>query len=301
MSIEVKVIADSIAPCGERLISLQATYPRIILAEVNTHKDLSRNSASSRAIPIEKMIQRILDNPGMPVHWGKNQKGMQAEEELDEAGRAAAEAWWLESMQLAIGQARKGIALGLHKQVVNRITEAYQHMVSLISSTKWNNLFWLRYDKDADPTFQALAHAAYDAIQASKPTELKAGQWHLPYIKAEDHEEAWRSVLLQPSTIYLDVDRVQEMLLKVSTGRCARTSYLTQEGVRDLIEDVSLHERLKGQADAGRPGHWSPFEHQGRAEATLVRSGNFTGFTQYRKLFEHEYLDKPFVPGGSPF
>lgn len=307
MSIEAKVIADSVAPCGERLISIQATYPRIVLAEVNTHGAIAKNSASSRAIPIDKMIQRVLDNPGMPVHWGKNQKGMQAEEELDEAGCAAAEAWWLESMQLAVEQARKGQALGLHKQVVNRIIEPYQHMVTLMSATNWNNFFWLRYHKDADPTFQALAKAIYEAIQASTPQILAHGEWHLPYITFDDRVDAMKRAIQQAKDEGMHVDRFinkrakhicEQTLLKVSTGRSARTSYLTQEGKRDLLEDIALYDRLKGAPDAGQPGHWSPFEHQGRAETVKVQSGRFTGFTQHRKLFANENMIHAFTPGG---
>jgi thymidylate synthase ThyX len=290
MSCSVKIVADSIAPCGERLISIQAEYPRIILAELNTHRDLSRNSASSRAIPVERMIQRILNNPGKPVHWGKAQKGMQAEQELDEAGKAAAEAWWQESMELAVAQARKGLALGLHKQVVNRVTEPYQHMVTLISSTKWANLLNLRAHKDADPTFQALAYAMLDAIEASTPTALGPGEWHLPYINLDDRIEAM--ILAGETTSALEEKARMglEILKKVSTGRCARTSYVNQEGVRALADDVALHDRLMGAAAAGQPGHWSPFEHVARAEMHKIPSGNFVGFTQYRKMFSHENL-----------
>jgi hypothetical protein len=298
MSIAVKVVADSLAPCGERLISLQCEYPRIIHAEVMTHKDFSRNAASSRAIPIDKMIQRVLHNPAMPVHWGKNQKGMQAEQELDAEGKSAAHAWWLETMRLAVEQARKGQALGLHKQVVNRVYEPFQHMVTLISSTRWNHFFHLRYHKDADPTFQALAQAMYDAIQESTPVQLAAGDWHLPYIRAEDWNDAFKQA--DDETYFSDYagfkERTREILRQVSTGRCARTSYLTQEGVRDLVEDISLHDRLKGAADTGQPGHWSPFEHPARAEAMPTPSGNFVGFTQYRKLFLNEYMNNTFTP-----
>ena len=43
--------------------------PRIILAEFNTHRLFSRNSASSRAIPFKKMVQSVLENPFIPIAW----------------------------------------------------------------------------------------------------------------------------------------------------------------------------------------------------------------------------------------
>jgi thymidylate synthase ThyX len=80
--IEAKIIADSLNPVGVRLVTFKLTYPRFILAELNTHRVFSRNSASSRAVPIEKMIERVRANPVVPIHWGKNQPGMQASEQI---------------------------------------------------------------------------------------------------------------------------------------------------------------------------------------------------------------------------
>lgn len=288
MSVQAKVVCDSLAPCGARLISVQVTYPRIILAELNTHRDLSRNSASSRAVPIERMIARVLADPGKPVSWGKNQKGMSADEELDEAGRAAAEAWWDESMFLAVEQARKGVALGLHKQVVNRLTEPFQCMTTLVSATRWGNFFHQRDHRAADPTFQALARVILVAMEASEPRQLQRGEWHLPYVKQEDRRET----LEMAGEVTHDSGQqalvALEMIKKLSVARCARTSHFNQEGVRALQDDLALHDRLIGAAGTGEPGHFSPFEHVARAEWEPVQSGNFVGFTQYRKLIPDE-------------
>ena len=54
--ISAKIVADSVSPQGDRLISVLCTFPRIILAEVNTHRMLSKNTSSSRAIPFLKMV-----------------------------------------------------------------------------------------------------------------------------------------------------------------------------------------------------------------------------------------------------
>lgn len=77
-----RVLKDSVAPCGKRLTTWELTYPRFVHAELMTHRLFSRNSASSRAIPTEKLIERVEKDPAMPIFWGKNQKGMQAEVEM---------------------------------------------------------------------------------------------------------------------------------------------------------------------------------------------------------------------------
>lgn len=80
--ISAKVVTDSLSPSGVRLTTLELNYHRFIHSEMMTHRMFSRNASSSRAIPIEKMLQQVRDNPATPIHWGKNQPGMQAREEL---------------------------------------------------------------------------------------------------------------------------------------------------------------------------------------------------------------------------
>ena len=99
---EARVEKDSITSYGERLITVVATLPRIVLAELNTHRMLSRSSASSRAIPVEKQIERLKNDPFMPVYWGKNQKGMQADEELSAEAIISADIMWLQARDSAI-------------------------------------------------------------------------------------------------------------------------------------------------------------------------------------------------------
>src|SRR3954468_9455857 len=83
MTITAKVIADSVGPDNPRLTTMQLRYPCFIHAEFMTHRVFSRNASSSRATPVERAIQKIMDEPAMPIHWGKNQAGMQAAEEND--------------------------------------------------------------------------------------------------------------------------------------------------------------------------------------------------------------------------
>lgn len=263
----VKVIADSITDGGSRLITMEWTYPRVIHAEVLTHGSLRRNSASSRAIPAAKLRERVMTAPFIPVHWGANQKGMQADEEI--ADPAIALDWWLRARQEAAKHHAEGEALGLHKQVVNRLIEPWMMITIIITATDWANFFHLRKHKDAEPNFQKLATLAWEAFHDHTPEYVEVGNWHLPYIFPEDETSI-------------------DILKKVSTGRCARVSHLTHDGKRDLSLDVDLHDKLIGSFTSGGPGHFSPFEHPCMAVGGRQRIGPFEGWKSYRKFFANE-------------
>ncbi|HMI94653.1 MAG TPA: FAD-dependent thymidylate synthase, partial [Polyangiales bacterium] len=157
---------------------MQVTFPRIVLAEVNTHRALSRNSASSRAIPVERMLRRVEDDPFIPIHWGKNQKGMQADEFLDATDQIAAEEEWLRARDAAVESVRELLALGLHKQIANRLLEPWLWHTAIISATDWSNFFALRCHKDAQPEIQQAALMMRAARNASTPVRKYLGEWH---------------------------------------------------------------------------------------------------------------------------
>ena len=115
-----RILADSISEHGHRLTTFELCFPRIVLAEHNTHRQFSRNSASSRAIPIERMLRMVQDNPYVPSHWGKNQKGMQAAEEILGADAISCEEEWLRARDQAVDAVKCLLELGLHKQTTNR-------------------------------------------------------------------------------------------------------------------------------------------------------------------------------------
>lgn len=261
------------SPAGVRLTTWELIFPRFIHSEFMTHREFSRNAASSRAIPIEKTIERVLQDPAMPVHWGKNQKGMQALEELTGRDKLEAQATWLYARDAAVRSARLMIDAGAHKQIVNRLLEPWTWMTVIASATNHANFFKLRAHKDAQPEFQKLAYLMKDAYEASRPQSLVAFDWHLPLIQPDD--------LGQKAT--------WDQLQKISVGRCARVSYLTHDGRRDHAEDIALHDRLL------TAGHWSPFEHVAQAMEHQSYNnpicGNFrAGFRQYRKTFQAEYV-----------
>ena len=273
------------------------TYPRVILAEVNTHRMLSRNTASSRAIPSYKQRERVLENPFVPVTIGQNQKGMQAGKELEGWRRVAAIKTWELARYPMVFASWLLDKLGAHKQVVNRIVEPWTFTQQVVTCTDLKNVFKLRDHKDAEPHFQIIAgqmhkqvkyvEALFDTVNFDcrnpdgsaaaldrvnpplgvyRVQMLRPGDWHMPFI--DDGE----------------VGEIEE-LKKVSTARCARVSYfLPESGKRsDMERDLELCTRLSSS------GHWSPFEHVATPVAEDAYIGNFRSWKQYRKEYAEEH------------
>jgi len=274
MAYAAKIIADSINPAGNRLTTFEITFPRIVLAEFNTHRLFSRNSASSRAIPVAKMLERVKTDPFLPVWWGKNQSGMQAAEELDEHDQSVAKSEWLTARDNAVRQVEFLVGINVHKQIANRLLEPFLWHTAIVSATDYSNFFAQRCDPLAQPEIRVIAEMMRDLYFTATPNELASGEWHLPYIDAEDR--AW------VERVGSGADDRGGHLQAVSVARCARVSYLTHDGKRDHDEDLKLFQRLT------KGGHWSPFEHVAVASDIAVRSGNFVGFHQYRKSFYGE-------------
>jgi thymidylate synthase ThyX len=300
--ISAKIIADSASSNGDRITTMQLVYPRFIHSEFMTHRVFSRNASSSRAIPVFKIIQAIRETPALPVSWGKNQKGMQANEDVDYDTRCRAEAVWLNGANEAINTAQALVDLGVHKQIANRVLEPYAHITVIVTATDWDNFFELRRHKDAQPEIHELADRMFEAMEESKPTVLTEdgpGSWHAPYINMGDWAKigAWGRVQFasQPTQCEADYGDLQAMtehhVLLVSAARCARVSYLNHDGTSpDLEKDIALANSLS------ESGHWSPFEHQACACSRDCGSyhANFKGFWSQRLLTQihQRYADQ---------
>jgi hypothetical protein len=233
-----KIVADSISPDGVRLTTMEVKTHRFVLSEFNTHRVFSRNSASSRAIPAGKQIARILDDPAIPLSFPMEQKGMQGGLELDEESREMAEVIWRKGAKIAASFAQVMADLRVHKSVTNRMLEPYMWHTIVVTSTAWENFFEQRCSPLAQPEIRLTAEQMREAMRESTPQEKPEGTWHLPYIQEDEK--------------YLGPD-----MIRVSAARCARVSYLTQDGVRDIDADLLLYERLV----TAKPAHWSPLEH----------------------------------------
>ena len=304
MAYEAKMILDSVGPNEARLTTFEFTYPRFVHAELMTHRVFSRNSASSRAIPTEKLLGRIEDDPVLPVWWGKNQSGMQAREELSDvpdqpvsvdlghpeytSPRSRVAALWRNGATVAIGLARSLGAAGLHKQIANRVVEPWMFITVVVTATEFSNFFALRDHGDAQPELAKVAGIAHELYRgAHEVYRVEDGGWHMPYVTGYDKEE----LLTGQHTV--------DELCRTSIGRCAAVSYLNQDK-RDIPADLDRAKRNLGA------GHMSPFEHVAQAltqegweriahaQALMwiehrVPVGNLWGWKQYRKTLPYEH------------
>ncbi|AEI71040.1 ThyX [EBPR siphovirus 2] len=242
------------------LSTLLLRMPRIVLAEWNTHRCMSRNAASTRAIPTEKLIQQVLDDPFVPISWGLNIPGMQAKgEHLDpEQCRAA----WLEGRDRAVATARSLLGLGLHKQIVGRVLEPWMWTIVCASSTEWSNFLALRDHPDAEPHIAVLAREIRKCLDDESTIKtLEPGEWHLPFVTSEDRWKALDAYGTAESRA-----PAMEALKKLSVARAASTSYKTVDGFDMTLERaVALHDKLVGAT----PLHASPCEHIAQADHYL--------------------------------
>lgn len=239
-------------------------YHRYILPEFNTHRAFARNSASSRAIPVERVLKQVARDPALPIHWGANRPGMQAHEELTLEAQSECERLILEHLQASVILSHRLAELGLHKQAANRYTEPFRFIETLVTATEWGNFFNLRCHPDAQPEFRELAMCVLSCYQQSVPV-LRTE--HLPFLEF----------------ISKFSDKHYTNRYKISTARCARISYKTYDGRSSPENDIVLHDRLRAS------GHWSPFEHPCSAMfCARDSSGPFRGWRQYRKEFVDE-------------
>jgi hypothetical protein len=297
--ITARVLADSISPDGVRMTTMEIEYPRFILAELNTHRMLSKNSASSRAIPVKAMHEHIRANTAGPVYWGINQPGMKAKEEATGADLTWVKYIWAKARDAAIGFSADLADLNIHKQITNRITEPWMTMKTVISGTEWANFFWLRDHPDAQPEIALLANKMHKAYTASVPQLLQPGEWHVPYVIT--NRDASTGVLH-----YFDGSggtiTANEAVI-ISASCCAQVSY------RKNDDTLAKAQKVFQMLIESEPAHASPVEHQATPMSQTnwqrnpefwqegvthlsanndLCSGNVRGWIQHRKLIANE-------------
>ena len=314
------IVADSISKHGVRITTFQLRYWRPIHSELMTHRAFSRSAGSSRARPSAKIIEQVKTKPWGPIHWGANEPGMQANEELDMMAKEAAKMVWQRAAEAAAFNAQSMVNIKAHKQIVNRILEPFTYIDVLVTATDYANWFALRDHPDAQPEIKELAQLMRHAYRESLPTVLQGGQWHLPYITEDDWKAAEQSYEQGERSYHpASYKDKLEIVRKISVARCARVSYKAFDGtVAPIDKDLKLFEDLL----VNKPLHASPAEHQATPdemqwiqtiavaspedyaagdddECLLDTSeqwcnpklhGNFRGWNQYRKMLSNEYV-----------
>lgn len=300
MQIGAKIIAHSKSSVnGKEIVTFELDYPRFIHSELMTHRLFSRNAASSRAIPVAKMIEMVRQSPAAPVHWGKNQPGMVAEQEIIPALQGSAKYSWNLAARKAADMAEELSGIGVHKQIVNRILEPFQWMKTVVTATEFDNFFWLRNHPDAQPEIKRLAEVMWEALQNSKPVTLEPGDWHMPYFGNGYWKHEWPYATKFGNEEDGSEDEVYylEDALAISSSCCAQVSY------RKLDDSLEKARTIYQRLVESEPVHASPFEHQATPMSITVEvdcgwtkgtthmdreynlwSGNFKSWIQHRQL-----------------
>jgi hypothetical protein len=307
--IAARLLRDSISESGDRICTFEVEVHRFVWAEFLTHRMFSKNAASSRAIPIQTVIDMVTKSPAIPISFGKNRPGMQATEELTGVKLDTAKMYWELSAAYAADYAGKLSEVGVHKQISNRVLDSFVMMKAVVTMTDFDNFEWLRDDIEAQPEIQELAKMMVACRNGSFPIRLKKGEWHLPYVDIYRDE----SDILH----YLDSDSGElslEDAQKISASCCAQISF------RRLNDTKEKALEIYSKLFSGRKPHMSPCEHQATPICMEIdveqeknvpylpqtwedgvthvdrkgrlHSGNFTGWIQYRQVLPNNVFVK---------
>lgn len=311
--IKAKIIADSVSAVnGQRITTFELEYPRFIHSELMTHRLFSRNAMSSRAVPINKLVDQVSEDPALPTHWGKNRSGMQAKEELTGVMLDGVKHLWIEAAELMANRAYLMDSAGLHKQIANRILEPFQLMKTVLTATEFDNFFWLRRHEDAQPEIKELTDKMYKELTLSKEQSrvvyLEPGDWHTPYYDSGYWKEEFIGQFGMCDTLGLTLQDA----LAISSSCCAQVSY------RLLDDSIEKARKVYQRLVESTPVHASPFEHQAtpmkyfeQEDYTALSqssdfdkgtthedikgnrwSGNFKSWIQYRQLIDGNVCNK---------
>lgn len=262
---DVTVLADSLnTKTGDRATTfLLERFPLRVLAEINTHRVFSRNAGSTRAIPVGKVIEQVINDPYIP-DWTRKQPGMQGARDLASGKRDKATQRSLEARDYQIEVVRE-----LHenwdiaKQDCNWYLAPWMRLPYIVTSTTFGNFFKLRVnEKTVHPALYGYAKDMRELFHESVPQFIEPGDWHIAF-----------------GDMGLEDMSLQEKL-KISAARAARGSYNDHFGDFKPERDYKLHDDLL------REGHMSPFEHQLKAQEQKRMYRNLQGFMHYRQHVE---------------
>lgn len=302
---------------GKEIVTFELEFPRIILAEFNTHNALSKNASSSRAIPVPTMLKQVRENPAFPVRFGAANTGMQdkgAHESYVLIPDPYADGYyfatnadaWRQSANIAADLAESYHDAGYAKQICNRLIETFQMMKVVMTATELNNFFWLRDHDAADPTIAELARKIKEAYDASTPVVLQPGEWHVPYYNSGYWKPSeWSKSRENDGGKLRDAaGNDLEHALVISASCCAQVSYRKLDDTIEKARGVVARLNLQGE-EPDQPVHASPLEHQNSPipehcesfkpetwidgithvdRDGMLCSGNMKGFVQHRQL-----------------
>lgn len=293
------MVLDSVSIQGHRLSTIHVHMPRMILAEMNTHRALSKNTRSTRAVPTKVLIEEVRTNPYIPLLWLKNRPGMQGGDLMTEREAAVCECDWRHGARQAAALAHDLFDNGLHKQWAGRPLEPYMWVDTLLSGTEWANFMALRDHGDAQPEFQLIAQRIRDCLDDSTPRILKPGQWHLPYVDLYGdlsdggiQDQIINAVCGTGGVGPREIDMCIDLATEISAARCARISVKPFDGEDTIEAELARFTKLV----LAHPVHASPTEHQATPDEWIEVSevasgwehpelhGNFIGWIQHRKL-----------------
>jgi thymidylate synthase ThyX len=310
--IEAKIVTDSKDNRGNRITTMLVTLPRFLLAELNTHRLFSRNSASSRAIPFNKMVQSVQDNPFIPIAWQKEHSGMQGSEYFTDDKDIS---WFimnhLKARNQAVERATDANDKKLTKQLCNRLLEPFMYHTVLITATEFSNFFSLRcsqYTSDKGEIFKSKKDFRKDKNNIEENfhypitdlgwLNINKGQSEIHMMALAEamydvyneskpkllNEDEWHipfNVEIDDIGLYLPIppsatrEEVELLQVKIATARCARTSYTVfgeNKIDKDYKKDIQLFDRLL------ESGHWSPMEHCAKVMTENEYESFYKGF-----------------------
>lgn len=237
---KVQILKDSLHPNGRnRFTTFLINFPKCLLAELNTHRQLVRNVGSSRAIPVSKMIEKVKKDPFVPI-FTRNQAGMSGKQDLSSDEVVLAEQIWLDALESAVTRAETLKSLGIHKEGTNRLLDTFLNVQLVLSGTEFAHFFDLRCHPSAQLSFKEIADEMHSLYMENKPDKLSYGDWHIPF----------DSYFPEGCTLY--------QKLSIASARNARISYESHGGNHTPEKDFQLFEDLVSKK------HLTPLEHSAK-------------------------------------
>lgn len=294
---------------GQEIFTMICEYPRAIHAQLLTHGVFSKNSSSTRAIPLNVAIQQVRDNPSKVI-WTQNKAGMQGDVITDASAVSRLNCKHKNQLEEVISFVETLEAIGVHKQNAGRYLEPFQNIKIVLTATDWENWDWLRIHEDAQGEIAELARAMKAARDNADIMEINAGEWHVPFVERERIDDGRLRYYIVDESDKEDYSifiLTPEEAKAVSVSVCAQTSY------RKADYSLEKAEKLMGMLTNGHKVHASPFEHQATPIPDTVNvcntnmvdflaslpkgvshvrrdgrlcSGNFTNFIQHRQLIK---------------